>query len=370
MPADLTAHPSFDPGPRRAALGMAAVILGLHLVGFFLLLFVVAPHGYSLGASGGFTVGVGLTAYAFGIRHAFDADHIAAIDNTTRKLIGEGRRPTSVGFFFSLGHSTIVFLLAFGFALGIRALGGQVEHEGSALHEVTGWVGTSVSAGFLYLIAGLNAAVLVGILRMAGAMRRGELDDAELERRLEARGLLNRFYRRFAGAVSSPGRMYLVGMLFGLGFDTATEVALLFLAAGAAGAGLPFYAILCLPILFAAGMSLFDTLDGSLMHHAYGWAFAKPVRKVFYNLTITALSVVVALVIGSIEILSLLGRRLGLAGGFWTWLEGIDLNTLGFVIAGLFFATWALALAVWRFGRVEERWSGRDDSILPSRSGE
>jgi nickel/cobalt transporter (NiCoT) family protein len=360
---------ALDRGQRRAALGMAAAIAGLHVVGFFLLFVLVAPHGYGLGAPGAFGVGVGLTAYAFGVRHAFDADHIAAIDNTTRKLMGEGKRPLSVGFFFSLGHSTIVFLLACGFALGIRALGGQVEQEGSTLHEVSGWVGTGVSGTFLYLIAALNLVVLVGILRVLAAMRRGEFDEAELERRLDQRGLMNRVYRRFTGAITRPWQMYLVGMLFGLGFDTATEVALLFLAAGAAGAGLPFYAILCLPVLFAAGMSLFDTLDGSLMNLAYGWAFARPARKIFYNLTITALSVFVALVIGSIEILSLLGEKLGLGGGFWAWVEAIDLNTIGFLIAGLFVATWAVALVVWRFGRIEERWSKRDGSTVIARSG-
>jgi high-affinity nickel-transport protein len=348
---------------------MAAVVLGLHVVGFLLLFVLVAPHGYSLGASGAFGVGVGFTAYTLGMRHAFDADHIAAIDNTTRKLMNEGKRPISVGFFFSLGHSTIVFVLAFLFALGIKALGGQVADGSSTLHNVTGWIGTGVSGAFLYVIAALNIVILIGILRVVGAMRRGEYDEAELEHQLDNRGLMNRFYKRFTKTITKPWQMYPVGVLFGLGFDTATEVALLFLAAGAAGAGLPFYAILCLPILFAAGMSLLDTLDGSLMNFAYGWAFAKPVRKVFYNLTVTALSVFVALVIGSVEIFSLLAGKLGLEGGFWSWLGALDLNTLGFVIAGLFVATWAIALAVWRFGRIEERWSKQDGSTAIARSG-
>ncbi|HEX4751676.1 MAG TPA: HoxN/HupN/NixA family nickel/cobalt transporter, partial [Solirubrobacterales bacterium] len=328
-----------------------------------LLFLVVAPHGYSLGASGAFTVGVGITAYTLGMRHAFDADHIAAIDNTTRKLMGEGKRPMSVGLFFSLGHSTIVFLLAFGFAIGIRALSGQVSNEGSTLHGVAGWVGTGISGTFLYVIAALNMVILIGILRMLGEMKRGEYDEAELERRLDDRGLMNRCFKRFTKTVTKPWQMYPIGVLFGLGFDTASEVALLFLAAGAAGAGLPFYAILCLPILFAAGMSLLDTLDGSFMNFAYGWAFSKPVRKVFYNITITALSVFVALVIGSIEIFSLLSEKLGLSGGFWDWLGAIDLNTIGFVILGLFIATWAIALAIWRFGHIEERWSASLEKI-------
>jgi high-affinity nickel-transport protein len=341
----------------RTIAGMAAVIVGLHVVGFFLLLVMVAPHDYSLGASGVFTVGVGIAAYTLGMRHAFDADHISAIDNTTRKLMSEGKRPLSVGFFFSLGHSTIVFVLAFLFALGIRALSGQVENDGSTLHDATGWIGTGVSGTFLYVIAALNIAILVGILRVLKEMKRGSYDEAELERQLDNRGLLNRFFRRFTKTVTKPWQMYPIGALFGLGFDTATEVALLFLAAAGAGAGLPFYAILCLPVLFAAGMTLLDTIDGSFMNFAYGWAFSKPVRKIYYNLTITALSIVIALVVGSIEIAALMAEKLGLSGGAWDSIAAVDLNTIGFAIAGLFVLTWAVALAIWHFGDVEARWS-------------
>jgi high-affinity nickel-transport protein len=346
---------------------MAAVVLGLHVLGFVLLLAFVAPNDYTLGASGAFTVGVGFTAYTLGMRHAFDADHIAAIDNATRKLMNEGKRPMSVGFFFSLGHSTIVFVLVCLFAVGIKALSGQVANESSTLHDVTGWIGAGVSGTFLYIIAALNIVILVGILRVLGEMKRGEYDEAELEYQLDHRGLMSRFYKRFTKTITKPWQMYPIGVLFGLGFDTATEVALLFLAAGATGAGLPFYAILCLPILFAAGMSLFDTIDGSFMNFAYGWAFSNPVRKIFYNITITALSVFVALVIGSIEILSLVSEKLGLTGGVWDWLAAIDLNTIGFVIVGVFVATWALALAIWRFGGIEERWSAqiRDSEVDP-----
>ncbi len=352
-----------DAGQWRTVFAMAAVVVGLHVVGFVLLFAVVAPNDYSLGASGAFTVGVGFTAYTLGMRHAFDADHIAAIDNTTRKLMNEGKRPLSAGFFFSLGHSTIVFVLAFAFAIGIKALSGQVADEGSTLHDVTGWVGTGVSGTFLYVIAALNIAILVGILGVLGEMKRGTYDEAELELQLDNRGLMNRFYKRFTRTVTAPWQMYPIGMLFGLGFDTASEVALLFLAAGAAGAGLPFYAILCLPILFAAGMSLLDTIDGSFMNLAYGWAFSRPVRKIFYNLTITALSVFVALVIGSIEIFSLLAEKLDLNGGAWDWLAALDLNTVGFVIVGMFVATWAVALAIWHFAHIEERWSA---SVKPT----
>ena len=348
---------SLTPRERRTLAGMSGVVIGLHVVGFFILVAVVAPHHYALGSSGAFTVGLGLTAYTLGLRHAFDADHISAIDNTTRKLMAERQRPLSVGFWFSLGHSSVVFALAVLFAVGIRALSGPVRNDGSALHRVTSLIGTGVSGGFLYVIAALNLVVLVGILRVCRAMRSGRFDEAELERQLNSRGVMNRIYGRFTRMVSRPWHMYPLGLLFGLGFDTATEVALLFLAAGAAGAGLPFYAILCLPILFAAGMSLLDTIDGSFMNFAYGWAFSKPVRKVFYNIAITGLSVAIALIVGTIELLGLAAAELGLKGGFWHAVSQIDLNTLGYVIVGLFVAVLGGALLVWRFAGIEERWS-------------
>jgi nickel/cobalt transporter (NiCoT) family protein len=353
---------SLTAGQWRSVAGMALVVGGLHALGFFLLFAFVAPRHYQFGASGAFTIGVGVTAYTLGMRHAFDADHIAAIDNTTRKLMSEGKRPMSVGFWFSLGHSTIVFALALLFAIGVRALDGQVQNDDSRLHDYTGWIGTTVSGTFLYIIAILNVTILVGVVRVFREMRTGRYDEAELERQLETRGLMNRFYGRFTRLVAEPWQMYPVGVLFGLGFDTATEVALLFLAAGAAGAGLPFYAIICLPILFAAGMSLLDTIDGSFMNFAYGWAFSTPVRKVYYHITITGLSVMVALVIGTIELASIFAQHLNASGSFWVWVENIDINTLGFIIVGMFIVTWAAALAIWHFGRIEERWTRRSES--------
>jgi high-affinity nickel-transport protein len=342
---------------RRSVAGMGAVVLGLHAVGFLLLL-LIAGHG-----RGGLTVGIGLTAYTLGLRHAFDADHIAAIDNTTRRLMNTSargdRRPLSVGFWFSLGHSTIVFGLSFLFAIGVRALGGQVEHQGSALHRVTNVIGTGVSGGFLYAIAALNAVILLGIVRVLREMRDGGFNEQELEARLDSRGLMSRLLGRFDRSVTKEWHMYPVGLLFGLGFDTASEVALLVLAAGAAGAGLPFYAVLCLPILFAAGMSLLDSIDGAFMNFAYGWSFSNPVRKVYYNLTITGLSIVVALFVGTVELGGLLAQELGAQGSFWAWVEGIDINRLGLVIVAAFVATWATAIAIWRFGRIEQRWSAR-----------
>jgi len=344
-------------GEWRSVLGMATVIIGLHVLGFFMLVALVAPHHYHLGTSGAFSIGIGITAYTLGLRHAFDADHIAAIDNTTRKLMAEGKRPMSVGFWFSLGHSSIVFALALALSVGIRSLAGPVSNGNSQLHEVTNVVGTGVSGGFLYLIAALNLVILVGIVKVFRAMKHGDFDEQALEHHLDNRGLMNRFLGRLTKSVDRPWRMYPVGLLFGLGFDTATEVALLVLAGGAAGAGLPWYAILCLPVLFAAGMSLMDAIDGSFMNVAYGWALSQPVRKVFYNLTITGLSVAVALVIGTIEVGGLMASELNLSGSFWRWFEGIDINVLGFVIVGLFIATWAIALSVWHFGHIEERWS-------------
>jgi high-affinity nickel-transport protein len=348
---------SLDGGQRRSLAMMLLVVGGLHVVGFVTLIAVVAPSHYTLGVSGTFTIGIGVTAYTLGMRHAFDADHISAIDNTTRKLMSEGKRPLSVGFWFSLGHSTIVFALTFLLALGIRSLAGPVKNTGSGLHQVTGWVGTLVSGTFLYAIAAINLMILLGILKVFREMKTGCYDEAALEKQLDSRGFMNRFFGRLTKTVTKPEQMYPVGVLFGLGFDTATEVALLVVAGSAGAAGLPWYAILCLPILFAAGMSLLDSIDGSFMNFAYGWAFSKPVRKVFYNITITGLSVAIALVIGTIELGGLIAQHLNLSGAFWNWLENANINVLGFVIVGLFVGTWAIALTVWRWGHIEERWS-------------
>ncbi|UOZ08431.1 HoxN/HupN/NixA family nickel/cobalt transporter [Amycolatopsis sp. WQ 127309] len=339
--------------------GMAGFILLLNVVGWVVLAVFVAPQHYALGTSGVFGIGLGVTAFTLGMRHAFDADHIAAIDNTTRKLMADGQRPLSVGFWFSLGHSTIVFVLCLLLSLGVRALAGQVEDDSSTLHRTTGLIGTSVSGVFLYVIAILNLVVLVGILRVFKGMRRGEFDEAALEHQLDNRGLMNRLLRGATKAVRKPWHIYPVGLLFGLGFDTATEIGLLVLAAGAATFALPWYAILVLPILFAAGMSLFDTVDGCFMNFAYGWAFAKPVRKIFYNLTVTALSVAVALLIGTIELVSILAEKLDITSGPLAAIASVDLDYVGFAIVGLFVLTWVIALAVWRFGRIEEKWSAK-----------
>ncbi len=340
----------------RQAGGMAAVIAGLHVVGFGILILVVAPHKYGLGASGTFAIGTGITAYTLGLRHAFDADHISAIDNTTRKFMSEGKRPLSVGFFFSLGHSTIVFALAFLIGIGVKTLDNPVRNDNSTLHKATGIIGTGVSGVFLYVIAILNIIILISIVRIFFAMRRGQYNEQELEQELNSRGLMNRLFGKRLNKITKQWQMYPVGVLFGLGFDTATEVALLVIAGSAGAAGLPFYAIICLPILFAAGMCLLDTIDGSFMNFAYGWAFSKPVRKVYYNITITGLSVAVALFIGTIELVGLLTNKLGLRGSVADWFQNFDINKAGFIIVGMFVATWVIALAVWRFAHIEEKW--------------
>jgi nickel/cobalt transporter (NiCoT) family protein len=338
--------------------GMVGIIIGLNVLGWGLLSAAVGHH-YHVSKTGLFGLGTGVLAYTLGMRHAFDADHIAAIDNTTRKLVNDGQRPLSVGFFFSLGHSTIVFVLAVFLNFGIKALDSQVGTSSSGLHRTTNIVGTSVSGTFLYLIALLNLIVMIGIVKVYREMKAGKFDNEELERQLNNRGLMNRFFGGYAARIDSPWKMYPIGVLFGLGFDTATEVALLVLAGTAVAGGLPFYAILSLPILFAAGMSLFDTIDGCFMNFAYDWAFAKPIRKVFYNLTITGLSVFVAFFIGTIELLGLIGQEANLNDPFFNFFQNFNINTAGFVIVGAFVATWVVALLYWRFGDVEAKWDAK-----------
>ena len=354
---------ALSPGEWGRMGGMVATVVALHVVGF-VLLFAATGHHYHLSKTQLFGIGTGLLAYTLGMRHAFDADHIAAIDNTTRKLMSEGKRPLSVGFFFSLGHSSVVFGLAVLLNFGIRSLDSQVKNGGSGLHRLTTVIGTSVSGFFLYLIAALNIVILVSIVRVFKDMRRGKYDDEELEEQLNKRGLMNRFFGKLARRIDTPWKMYPIGVLFGLGFDTATEVALLVLSGTAVASGLPFYGILSLPILFAAGMSLLDTADGCFMNFAYGWAFSRPIRKVYYNITITGLSVAVAFLIGTIELLGLLTQELNWSGRTAAFFENFNLNAAGFAIAGLFVVTWVVALAIWRFGRIEQRW---DDAARVAR---
>jgi high-affinity nickel-transport protein len=323
----------------------AAVVAALHVVAWGLFLYYSGRYRP--------LVGLGLTAYLFGLRHAFDADHIAAIDNTTRKLLGQGRRPMGVGFFFSLGHSTVVFSLVAGLALAARTAHAQIP----AFQHYGAYLGAGVAGTFLWIIGILNLVVLVDIIRIFREMHGGDYDRERLENRLLERGMMSRFFGRFFRLIDSSWQMYPLGVLFGLGFDTATEVGLLALAAGVATHSVPLPAIVSLPILFAAGMSLMDTLDGAFMTGAYGWAFSNPIRKVYYNITVTSLSIVVALAIGTVELLQVLSMRLALSGGFWDWLNTIDFATLGYVVVGLFVVMWAMSVSIWKLRRIEDRWA-------------
>ena len=340
----------------RAGL-MFAVIAFLHVLGFAIFFLFVLPSHYR-----GLGIGVSGTAYALGLRHAFDADHISAIDNTTRKLMNEGKRPLSIGFWFSLGHSTIVIAIGVGIVVAEKSVYGAVSHSSSNLEQFGGIFGTVVSASFLYLIGLLNLVILAGIVRVFRSMRRGDYDEAELERQLENRGFFYRFFGRWMKSISRGWQMYPVGIVFGLGFDTATEVALLATTALLASQHVPWYAIMCLPILFTAGMTLLDATDGLFMNLAYGWAFFNPVRKVYYNLAITGLSVAICFFIGGVETLGLFPQEIGglsRTSGFWGFMYNFDINKAGFVIVGMFVFTWAAAMIIWRYGHIEEKWSAR-----------
>jgi len=356
---------AMTPAERARVTAMYGAILGLHALGFFIFFVFVLPcHSKGLG------IGVSILAYTLGLRHAFDADHISAIDNTTRKVLGErqgtGRpRPLGFGFFFSLGHSTIVVAIGIAILVAEKMVFSAVSNSSSGLERFGGLFGTVVSASFLFLIGLLNLVILAGIVRVFASMRRGEYDEAELERQLANRGFFSRFFGRWMRAITKEWQMYPVGVVFGLGFDTATEVALLATTALLASQHIPWYAILCLPILFTAGMTVMDTTDGLFMNLAYGWAFFNPVRKVYYNLAITGLSVAICLFIGGIEALSLLPQEikgLGQTRGFWSFMYNFNINTAGFVIVGMFVLTWLAALLIWRFGRIEERWTAQQSA--------
>ena len=353
--------------PKRAALtaaervrlgSMGTVVLALNVFGWGIFALAIAPHHFRFEGLG-LGLGVAFTAWTLGARHAFDADHISAIDNTTRKLMADGQRPLGTGFFFALGHSSIIMVAGVGLSIAARAVFGAVVDPHSSFETVGGVIGTSLAATFLYLIAALNLVVLAGILKVFREMRRGVYDEAELERQLQARGLMWRFFGRWMRSITKTWHMYFVGVVFGIGFDTATEVLLLAATAAAATQGLPWYAVLSLPLLFSGGMTLFDTLDGCFMNFAYGWAFARPVRKVYYNLVITGLSIAVAFLIGSIELFGVLSTELHMRGGFWSLMANFNINRAGFAIAGLFVLVWIAAATYWKLGRVEDKWTAQ-----------
>jgi len=320
-------------------------IILLHFTGIFLLL--LFARGYPA------LIGMAVLAYTLGLRHAFDADHIAAIDNTTRKLIQQNQKSGGVGFFFSLGHSTIVFIMTLALALSI----GWAQTVIPAFQQVGGFIGTIVSGSFLLFIGILNLIVLLDLKNIFVKMRKAKYDEDELEDTLQKRGFVARYAKPLFRVINKSWHVYPLGMLFGLGFDTASEVALLAVSAEATYNHISLLGILSLPVAFAAGMSLMDTADGIFMTKAYNWAFTTPLRKVYYNLTITFLSVIAALLIGVTELLQILSEKLELKGGFWTAVNGINLGWFGYLLIILFFATWIISYAFWKVLKIETRWS-------------
>jgi nickel/cobalt transporter (NiCoT) family protein len=322
------------------------------IIGIYGLLIAVnvAAWGWALSAFHDYPVllGTAFLAYSFGLRHAVDADHIAAIDNVTRKLMQEGKRPVAAGFYFSLGHSTVVVLASVGVAVTASAFKDRMGD----FQTIGGVIGTAISAAFLLLIATINAVVLVNVYRVFHRAKNGDtVGDEELNLMMAGGGLFARACRSLFRLIGASWHMYPLGFLFGLGFDTASEVGLLGISAAEASGGLSMWSILVFPALFTAGMTLIDTTDSILMVGAYGWAFVKPIRKLYYNLTITFVSVVVAVMVGGVEVLGLLADRLGLQGGFWSAVSSLNDNfgTLGYLIIGIFAVSWIVSVLLYRF---------------------
>ncbi|NHM31926.1 HoxN/HupN/NixA family nickel/cobalt transporter [Bacillus sp. C11] len=298
-------------------------------------------------------LGMAFLSYTLGLRHAFDADHIAAIDNTVRKLVQQKKNPIGVGFFFSLGHSSVVFIMAVVLAFSVH----WAQREMPQWQEMGGEIGTIVSGCFLVFIGILNAVILVDLQKVFLRMRKGTYNEEEVEELLLNRGFVARFAGPLFRFINKSWHVYPLGFLFGLGFDTASEVALLAISAGAAKNALPLVGILSLPILFAAGMSLMDTADGVFMTNAYKWAFSTPLRKVYYNLTVTSLSVMAALLIGMIELAQVFSEKMNLTSGGWQWIQNLEISWMGYFLVALFLFSWLLSYVVWKVFKIEERWS-------------
>jgi high-affinity nickel-transport protein len=347
--AERTFSARLDRGEKARLAGFFSAIIALHVAGWGLLL----TQSFRYPA----LLGLGALAYSFGLRHAFDADHISAIDDTTRKLLQQGKKPVGVGFFFSLGHSTVVLLIALALGFAVKELVDGVVSEDGQLRNLGGLIGTSVSGTFLIIMGIINLIILLDIIAVFRRMRAGEFDRQTLAENLVQGGVLTRLFSGLFRFITDSWQMYPVGFLFGLGFDTASEVALLAISAGAASQGLPFAAVVSLPVIFASGMSLMDTTDGVFMAKAYSWAFSNPIRKVFYNLTMTGLSVFIALFIGTLEVTQIIGQIGNLSGGFWDLISNVDLGSIGYVIVGGFVIAWAVAFAFFKFRNVEDRWT-------------
>jgi high-affinity nickel-transport protein len=340
------------PDLRRRLIGIYAVLIGFNIAVWAALLLSSARYGLLLGLAP--------VAYGFGLRHAVDPDHIAAIDNTTRKLMQDGKRPVGVGLYFSLGHSTVVFALS----LLIAFSAAYVKRTMPQMHAVGGVIGTSVSGTFLIVIATINAIVFIDIYKTWRAVRRGgTYDDVKLDDYLQQRGLLARLFRPMLSMVTSSWNMYPIGILFGLGFDTASEVGILGMSATAGAGGMPVWFILLLPLLFVAGMALVDTTDGVAMLGAYGWASVRPIRKLYYNMNITLISILVALVIGGIEVLQVIGSETGAGGLVFDWAESVPFTSLGYYIIGIFMASWIVSMIVYRVRRI----GSLDDQLVAAR---
>jgi high-affinity nickel-transport protein len=339
---------SFSSGEWLRLGGLYSTIVLLHIVGWGLYLYYSANHPA--------LVGLGFVAYLFGLRHAFDADHISAIDDTVRYMLQKRKKPLGVGFFFSLGHSTIVFCLAVVIIFAAAA----VKNEIPAMQNAGGLIGASVSGVFLWVIGVINLLVLLNILKVWKKAKTGAHDHVHLEELMAQRGFMNRLFGgRLRKLINHSWQMYPVGFLFGLGFDTASEVGLLAMTAGASAGDLPWPAVLSLPVLFTAGMSIMDTTDGVIMCKAYNWAFINPLRKIFYNITTTTLSVAVALIIGTVELIQVFASMLDLKGPFFGFFNGLDFGYLGYIIVGLFILAWSISIGVWKFGHIEEKYAAK-----------
>ena len=338
--------PLFSPSECLRLCGLYGCIAVMHLLGWGMYFYYSIDHPT--------LAGMGVLAYLLGLRHAFDADHISAVDDTIRFMLQSGRRPLGVGFYFSLGHASVVFILAVAIIFSAAA----VKTELPQLKDIGELICTGVSGTFLILIGILNLRVLLDIVKVWGQARTGKHSHSHLEELLAQRGFINRLFGgRLQRLIKYSWHMYPLGFLFGLGFDTASEVGLLAMTATASTASVPVPALLSLPLLFAAGMSLMDTTDGIIMVKAYHWAFSNPLRKIYYNISITSLSVAVALFIGSIELLRVIIDMLGLDGTLATKITTLDFGSLGYVIVGLFLLAWSISAIIWKFGRIESRYA-------------
>lgn len=326
----------------------------ISIIGIYLFIAAATIFGFVISAIIGrislVFAGLGIVAYVLGLRHGLDADHIAAIDNTTRKLMQEGKRPLSVGMWFSLGHSTIVAGLIVALVISTRVIASWIP----MLQSAGAVIGTSISGTFLWVIGLINIPIVLGIYKTYKQFRKGAIDSDQLVELLDKRGFLNRYFSPLFRLVGKPWQIYPIGVLFGLGFDTASEVALIAITVGiGVSSSVPLWMVLILPYMFTCGMVLVDSTDGITMRLAYDWAFLQPIRKIYYNLTITIISIIVAFIIGGVEVLQVLSGELNLSGPFWSFLASLDFETLGYGIVAIFLISWLVSVAIYKFKRID-----------------